>query len=56
MTIPVNSDSARDIAYHLHPYTDLAAHEERGPYIVCAGDGITVVDDAGNRYIEGLVY
>ena len=54
MTIPVNSDSARDIAYHLHPYTDLAAHEKRGPYIVTAGDGITVVDDAGNRFIDGL--
>ena len=54
MSIPVNSDSARDIAYHLHPYTDLAAHETKGPFIVSAGEGITVVDDSGKRYIEGL--
>ncbi len=54
MTLPVNSDSARDIAYHLHPYTDPVAHESRGPHIIAAGEGITVVDENGNRYLEGL--
>ena len=31
MTHAPNSMAARDVAYTLHPYTNLAAHEERGP-------------------------
>jgi len=54
MTIRANSPQARDIAYHLHPYTNLALHEKQGPQIMVKGDGIYVIDDAGNRYIEGL--
>ena len=54
MSARVNSPHGKDIAYHLHPYTNLAAHEERGPHIMVAGDGIEVIDDAGKRYIEGL--
>ncbi len=49
-----NSPRARDIAYHLHPYTNLAAHEELGPHIITEGDGIYVIDDSGKRFIEGL--
>ena len=49
-----NSPRARDIAYHLHPYTNPAAHERLGPHVITGGDGIYVVDDAGKRYIEGL--
>jgi 4-aminobutyrate--pyruvate transaminase len=49
-----NSAAARDIAYHLHPFTNLSTHEERGPFIVTKGDGVYVSDDEGNRYIEGL--
>ena len=50
----VNSARDKDIAYHLHPYTNLAAHEEQGPHIMVEGDGIHVIDDDGRRYIEGL--
>lgn len=54
MKINPNSPAARDIAYHLHPFTDLSAHEDRGPFIVKKGDGVYVSDDEGKRYIEGL--
>ena len=49
-----NSPHARDIAYHLHPATDIATHEKRGPHIFRRGEGIYVFDDEGKRYIEGL--
>ena len=49
-----NSPAARDIAYHLHPYTNARKHEADGPLIVTGGDGVYVYDDAGNRYVEGL--
>ncbi|MDH3317924.1 MAG: aspartate aminotransferase family protein [Gammaproteobacteria bacterium] len=54
MKFQPNSPAARDIAYHLHPFTDLSTHEERGPFIVTRGDGVYVSDDEGKRYIEGL--
>jgi len=50
----VNSPHARDIANHLHPYTNLAAHAESGPHIFNRGEGIYVFDDEGKKYIEGL--
>ena len=49
-----NSLAARDVAYAMHPYTNLATHPERGPLVITRGDGIYVWDDEENRYIEGL--
>ncbi len=49
-----NSAAARDIAYHVHGYTNLKKHEENGPHIIERGSGIRVFDDNGNSYIEGL--
>ena len=54
MNTLANSPSAKDIAYHLHPYTNFVAHEAQGPHIMEKGDGIYVIDDTGKRYIEGL--
>ncbi|MFI4989002.1 MAG: aspartate aminotransferase family protein [Alphaproteobacteria bacterium] len=54
MTARLNSNQARDIAYYLHPYTNLSVHEKEGPLIITRGEGIYVYDDAGKRYIEGL--
>lgn len=51
---PPNSTHARDIASHLHPYTNLATHSERGPHVFNRGSGIYVFDDDGNKFIEGL--
>jgi 4-aminobutyrate--pyruvate transaminase len=50
----VNSTHARDLAYYFHPYTNLRAHEERGPIVIERGKGIFVYDDQGNEYMEGL--
>ena len=44
----------KDIAHALHPYTNLAAHEEQGPLVITRGEGVYVWDDQNNRYLEGL--
>ncbi len=49
-----NSAQARDIAYFLHPYSNLKLHEEQGPLVITEGKGIYVYDEDGNEYIEGL--
>ena len=54
MTHAPNSAAARDVAYAMHPYTDLALHEQRGPIILTRGEGIYVWDDEGKQYLEGL--
>jgi 4-aminobutyrate---pyruvate transaminase len=45
---------SRDIAYQLHPFTNLQAHEAQGPLVITSGKGVYVYDDAGREYIEGL--
>ena len=52
-TLP-NSPEARDIEYHFHPYTNARRHQEVGPLVIERGEGIHVIDSAGNRYIEAL--
>jgi len=54
MSARLNSNQARDIAYYLHPYTNLSVHEKEGPLIITRGEGVYVYDDGGKRYIEGL--
>lgn len=54
MSDRLNSVQARDVAYFLHPYTNLKKHQEDGPMVVTNGEGIYVYDDKGNEYIEGL--
>ena len=49
-----NSPHARDIASVIHPYTNLVAHEEKGPLILEEGRGIYVKDTEGKEYIEGM--
>ena len=49
------SELARqDIAAHLHPYTNLAAHAEVGPMVIRRGDGIFIEDERGRRYLEAM--
>ena len=33
-----NSNAARDIAHHLHPYTNFKKHETTGPLTIALGD------------------
>ena len=47
MTVQPNSIEGRDIAYHLHSYTNARRHEERGPIIIERGEGIHVCDNDG---------
>ncbi len=54
MSTSGNSAQARDIAYHVHGYTNLKVHQEKGPLIIDRGAGIRVFDDSGKSYIEGL--
>ena len=37
-----NSPASRDVAYHLHPYTNPAVLGEAGPHIIAQGDGVFV--------------
>ncbi|MSP49609.1 MAG: aspartate aminotransferase family protein [Alphaproteobacteria bacterium] len=54
MSARLNSAAARDIAYLIHPYTNLKAHETDGPLIIASGNGVRVKDEAGNEYIEAM--
>ena len=54
MTHLGNSAASRDKAYHLHPYTNLKAHETAGPLVIVGGRGVTVTDETGKSYIEGV--
>ncbi|CAE6717440.1 aspartate aminotransferase family protein [Paraburkholderia haematera] len=54
MTFQSGTNQARDVAHYLHPYTNLAVHEQEGPLVITRGDGCYVYDEAGNRYLESL--
>jgi len=49
-----NPARAIDMKLHLHPQTDPRRHEQEGPLIITAGEGVYVRDDAGRRYMEGM--
>jgi 4-aminobutyrate--pyruvate transaminase len=51
MTTP---SARRDIAYQLHPFTNLHRHQSEGPLVITSGKGIYVYDESGREYIEGL--
>jgi 4-aminobutyrate--pyruvate transaminase len=44
----------RDRAHHLHPYTQLRQLEQEGPLVVVRGDGVRVIDEHGNAYLEAM--
>jgi 4-aminobutyrate--pyruvate transaminase len=44
----------RDVAYQLHPFTNLERHQSEGPLVITGGKGIYVYDESGREYIEGL--
>jgi 4-aminobutyrate--pyruvate transaminase len=50
----ITAAGRRDIAHHLHPYTQLRALEQDGPLVIVKGDGVHVIDEHGRRYIEGM--
>lgn len=44
----------KDVAHVVHPYSNLDAHEQRGPVVITRGDGCYVEDEDGKRYLEGM--
>ncbi|MDC3068142.1 aminotransferase [Paracoccaceae bacterium] len=50
----VNSIEAKDIANHIHPYTNPEVLQTSGPHVITKGEGIYVYDNSGNKYIEGM--
>ncbi len=54
MSQPISAAARSDIAHHLHPYTQLRALEQDGPLVIVKGDGVHVIDEHGNRYLEGM--
>ena len=54
MSVRPNSAASRDIAYHLHPYTNARKNENEGSLILDRGEGVYVIDEEGNRYLEAM--
>lgn len=54
MTRHPNSLAMRDAAVHLHPCTNLRAHEAGEALIFERGEGIFLYDSDGKRYLEGM--
>ena len=54
MTLRSNSPAARDIAFHLHSYTNARKNEAEGSLVLTSGKGVYVYDDEGKGYLEGL--
>ena len=44
----------RDLAFHLHPSTNLRQLQRDGPLVITRGEGVYVYDDEGQRYLEGM--
>ncbi len=49
-----NSAASRDIAFAIHPYTNLKTHLQNGPLVITRGEGVHVYDEEGKQYIEGM--
>ena len=52
--IPGNSPASRDIAFHMHPYTNPAMLADQGPHIISEGSGVFVHDETGTPFYEGM--
>ncbi|HEY0418745.1 MAG TPA: aminotransferase class III-fold pyridoxal phosphate-dependent enzyme, partial [Acetobacteraceae bacterium] len=53
-TLTNETQSARDISYHLHPFTNMRRLEAEGPLVITHGRGIHVYDEQGREYIEAM--
>ena len=48
------SNAARDIAWHLHPFTNMRRLESEGPFVITGGHGIHLRDESGRDYIDAM--
>ena len=49
-----NSVGARNVAHVVHGYGNLDALERTPPLVVTGGEGVSIIDEDGRRYIEGV--
>jgi 4-aminobutyrate---pyruvate transaminase len=49
-----NSASERDTQYLVHQQTNLDDYARTGGVLMARGDGVYVIDDQGNRYLEAM--
>jgi 4-aminobutyrate---pyruvate transaminase len=54
MAFGSNSDTARDIASLVHPFTNLKTHQIEGPMVISRGEGVYVYDESGCQYLEAM--
>jgi 4-aminobutyrate---pyruvate transaminase len=54
MSTTTSTSQRRDVAYQLHPFTNLGRHEGEGPLVITRGKGVYVYDESGREYLEGL--
>ncbi len=54
MNFMPNSNTARDIKYHIHPHTNFRQHEQTGSLVLERGEGVYVYDDEGKKYLEAM--
>jgi 4-aminobutyrate--pyruvate transaminase len=54
MSTEIRTTRDKDIAFALHPYTNLRKHEKDGPLVITQGRGIYVRDEEGTEYIEAM--
>jgi 4-aminobutyrate--pyruvate transaminase len=52
--MPLTAAALADTRHHLHPYTQLRQLEQEGPLVIVRGDGVHVIDEHGQRYLEGM--
>lgn len=50
----LNSLRSRDMTHHFHSQTNPRRHETDGPLMITEGQGSYVIDELGNRYLEGM--
>ena len=48
------STAERDIAFHLHPATNLRSLQKDGPVVFSKAEGVRVTDESGRSYIEAM--
>lgn len=54
MSFAANSQAARDIAFQVHPQTNIRLHESQGPLIISKAENAYIYDDEGKRYFDGM--
>ena len=43
-----------DREFFFHPFTNMRAHEQTGPLTIVTGEGSTIVDTEGRRYLDAM--